>query len=149
MKITVIEPQTPEEFNKYYNLRFEILRKPWGQTKGSERDNDDEISHHRMIFDEITGDTIAVGRLQFNTKEEAQIRYMAVADNYQGQRLGSKIVTALEDIALDKGASRIILQARSNAVQFYQSNGYEIVKKTHLLFDEIQHWLMKKELTTN
>ena len=149
MKITVIEPQTPEEFKQYYNLRFEILRKPWGQPKGSERDNDDEISHHRMIIDEITGDTIAVGRLQFNTKEEAQIRYMAIAERYQGQGLGCNIVTALEDIALDKGASRIILQARSNAVQFYQSNGYEIVKKTHLLFDEIQHWLMKKELTTN
>ena len=29
MKITVIEPQTPEEFKQYYNLRFEILRKPW------------------------------------------------------------------------------------------------------------------------
>ena len=149
MKITVIEPQTPEEFKQYYNLRFEILRKPWGQPKGSERDNDDEISHHRMIIDEITGDTIAVGRLQFNTKEEAQIRYMAIAERYQGQGLGCNIVTALEDIALDKGASRIILQARSNAVQFYQSNGYEIVEKTHLLFDEIQHWLMKKELTTN
>ena len=149
MKITVIEPQTLEEFKQYYSLRYEILRKPWGQPKGSERDNDDEISHHRMISDGITGDTIAVGRLQFNTKEEAQIRYMAVADNYQGQGLGSKIVTALEDIALDKGASRIILQARSNAVQFYQSNGYEIVEKTHLLFDEIQHWLMKKELTTD
>ena len=61
MKITVIEPQTPEEFKQYYNLRFEILRKPWGQPKSSERDNDDEI----------TGDTIALGRLQFNTKEEA------------------------------------------------------------------------------
>ena len=149
MKITVIEPQTPEEFKQYYSLRYEILRKPWGQPKGSERDNDDEISHHRLIIDEITGVTIAVGRLQFNTKEEAQIRYMAVADNYQGQGLGSKIVTALEDIALDKGARRIILQARKNAVQFYQSNGYKVVEKSYILFDEIQHWLMKKELTTD
>ncbi|SVC73775.1 uncharacterized protein METZ01_LOCUS326629, partial [marine metagenome] len=64
-----------------------------------------------MIIDEATGDAIAVGRLQVNTKEEAQIRYMAVADNYQGKGLGSKIVIALEDIALDKGANRIILQA--------------------------------------
>ena len=149
MKITVIEPQTPEEFKQYYSLRYEILRKPWGQPKGSERDNDDEISHHRMIIDEITEDTIAVGRLQFNTKEEAQIRYMAVADNYQVQGLGSKIVTALEDIALDKGANRIILQARKNAVQFYQRNGYKVVEKSYILFDEIQHWLMKKELTTD
>ena len=74
---------------------------------------------------------------------------MAVADNYQGQGLGSKIVTALEDIALDKGVSRIILQARENAVKFYERNGYEIIEKSYLLFDEIQHWLMKKELTTD
>ena len=149
MKITVIEPQTPEEFKQYYSLRYKILRKPWGQPRGSERDNEDEISHHRMIIDEATWDAIAVGRLQVNTKEEAQIRYMAVADNYQGQGLGSKIVTALEDIALDKGANRIILQARKNAVQFYQRNGYKVVEKSYILFDEIQHWLMKKELTTN
>ena len=147
MKITVIEPQTPEEFKQYYSLRYKILRKPWGQPRGSERDNEDEISHHRMIIDEATGDAIAVGRLQVNTKEEAQIRYMAVADNYQGQGLGSKIVIALEDIALDKGANRIILQARKNAVQFYQRNGYKVVDKSYILFDEIQHWLMKKELT--
>ena len=149
MKITVIEPQTPEEFKQYYSLRYKILRKPWGQPRGSERDNEDEISHHRMIIDEATGDAIAVGRLQVNTKEEAQIRYMAVADNYQGKELGSKIVTALEDIALDKGANRIILQARKNAVQFYQRNGYKVVEKSYILFDEIQHWLMKKEITTN
>jgi len=149
MKITVIEPQTPEEFKQYYSLRYKILRKPWGQPHGSERDNEDEISYHRMIIDEATGDAIAVGRLQVNTKEEAQIRYMAVGDNYQGKGLGSKIVIALEDIALDKGANRIILQARKNAVQFYQRNGYKVVEKSYILFDEIQHWLMKKELTTD
>ena len=49
MKITVIEPQTPEEFKQYYGLRYKILRKPWGQPKGSERDNNDEISYHRIL----------------------------------------------------------------------------------------------------
>ena len=28
-------------------------------------------------------------------------------------------------------------------------NGYEIVEKTYLLFGEIQHWIMEKELITN
>jgi len=149
MKITVIEPQTPEEFKQYYSLRYKILRKPWGQPRGSERDNEDEISHHRMIIDETTGDAVAVGRLQINSTDEAQIRYMAVAEGYQGQGLGRKIVTTLEEIALDQRANRIILQARENAVQFYQSNGYEIMEKTHLLFGKIQHWMMQKELTTD
>ena len=149
MNIKIINPSTPKEFESYYNLRWWVLREPWGQIKGSERDKDDEVSHHRMIIDKKTGNALAVGRLQINSKDEAQIRYMAVADEFQGKCLGSKIVAVLEDIALEKGANRIILQARENALKFYRKNGYEIIEKSYLLFDEIQHWLMKKELTTD
>ena len=145
----IIEPTTSEEFKKYYNLRYEILRKPWGQPPGSERDEGEETSIHRMIIDNKTGNALAVGRLQFNSTHEAQIRYMAVADDLQGKGLGSQIISALEDVARAKGIQRIILSARGNALQFYKNNGYEIVKKTHLLFGEIQHWLMGKELTTD
>ena len=145
----IIEPSTSKEFKKYYNLRYEVLRKPWGQPMGSERDKREEISIHRMIVDENSGDVLAVGRLQFNSIHEAQIRYMAVADKFQGKGLGSQIISALEDVARGKGIQRIILSARENALQFYKNNGYEIVKKTHLLFGEIQHWLMGKELTTD
>ena len=145
----IIEPTTSEEFKKYYNLRYEILRKPWGQPPGSERDEGEETSIHRMIINKKTGNALAVGRLQFNSIHEAQIRYMAVADDLQGKGLGSQIISALEDVAQGKGIQRIILSARENALQFYKNNGYEIMKKTHLLFDEIQHWLMEKELTTD
>ena len=58
MKIIVIEPQTPEEFKQYFSLRYEILRKPWGQPKGSERDEGEETSIHRMIIDNKTKVTI-------------------------------------------------------------------------------------------
>ena len=145
----LIEPKSIEEFKKYYRLRYEILRKPWEQPKGSERDEGEETSIHRMIIDKKTGNALAVGRLQINSKDEAQIRYMAVADEFQGKGLGSQIVSALEDVARGKGIQRIILSARGNALQFYKNNGYEIVKKTHLLFGQIQHWLTKKELTTD
>ena len=145
----IIEPSTSEEFKKYYNLRYEVLRNPWLQPKGSERDDGDKTSLHRMIIDESNGKAVAVGRIQFNSIEEAQIRYMAVSDDYQGMGYGSEIVKVLGNIAREKGSQKIILQSRENALQFYKSNGYEIVKKTHLLFGEIQHWLMCKELTTN
>jgi len=144
--VNIIEPNTSEEFKKYYNLRYEILRKPWGQPQGSEIDDGEETSIHRMIVDENSGDALAIGRLQFNSTHEAQIRYMAVADKFQGQGLGSQIISVLEDVSRGKGIQKIILSARENALQFYKNNGYEIVKKTHLLFGEIQHWLMKKEL---
>ena len=146
MKIIILNPTTSEEFRKYYNLRYEILRKPWGLSKGSERDEEEETSIHRMAVDDKTGDALAVGRLQLNSIDEAQIRYMAVADEFQDQGLGSQIISALEDAACRQGIKRMILQARCNSLQFYKNNGYEIVEKTYLLFDEIQHWLMSKEL---
>ena len=144
--MNIIEPKSNDEFRKYYNLRYEVLRKPWGQPLGSERDKDEEISIHRMIIDEKTGEALAVGRLQFNSKDEAQIRYMAVANGYQGKGLGSQIISALENIARRNSNKWMILSARGNALQFYKNNGYKIVKKTHLLFNDIQHWLMRKML---
>ena len=143
----IIEPNTSDEFKIYYDLRYEVLRKPWFQPKGSERDDDDETSLHRMIIDEPNGKAVAVGRLQFNTIEEAQIRYMAVSDDYQGKGYGRKMVKALDNIAREKGSRKIILQSRGNAVKFYEKNGYKIIEKSYLLFDEIQHWLMEKELS--
>ena len=144
--MNIIEPKTSEEFRKYYNLRYEILRKPWGQPLGSERDEGEETSIHRMIINEKTGEALAVGRIQFNSIDEAQIRYMAVLDEFQGQGLGSQIISELENVARENGNKLMILSARKNAIQFYKNNGYEIVRKTHLLFGEIQHWLMQKEL---
>ena len=145
----IIEPKSSAEFEQYYNLRYEVLRKPWLQPKGSEKDDGDKSSIHRMIIDESNGKAVAVGRLQFNTSEEAQIRYMAVSDNYQLKGYGNIIVKTLEDIALNKGIRNIILQARENALKFYWKNGYEIIEKSYLLFDEIQHWLMVKKITTD
>ena len=142
----IIEPNTSNELKIYYNLRYEVLRKPWFQPKGSERDDGDETSLHRMIIDEPNGKAVAVGRLQFNTIEEAQIRYMAVSDDYQGMGYGSKMVKVLDNIAREKGSRKIILQSRENAVKFYEKNGYKIIEKSYLLFDEIQHWLMEKKI---
>ena len=145
----IIEPNSSAEFEQYYNLRYEVLRKPWLQPKGSEKDDGDKSSIHRMIIDESNGKAVAVGRLQFNTSEEAQIRYMAVSDNYQLKGYGNLIIKTLEDIALNKGIRNIILQARENALKFYWKNGYEIIEKSYLLFDEIQHWLMVKKITSS
>jgi len=31
--VEIVEPKTEEEFEEYYELRWQVLRKPWGQTK--------------------------------------------------------------------------------------------------------------------
>ncbi|MCD6573014.1 MAG: GNAT family N-acetyltransferase [Thermoplasmata archaeon] len=129
---------------KYYELRWEILRKPWNQPRGSERDDMEDKAIHIMACD--GNKIVGVARLHFNGIKEAQIRYMAVEEGYRRRGIGSMMLRRLEEMAKEKGAEYIILNARENAVNFYKKNGYSIIEKSYVLFNEIQHYKMKKKL---
>lgn len=141
----VIEPSSQHQLENIFALRYAVLRAPWNQPRGSESDTAEETSTHALIEDE-TGKCIATGRLQLNSPTDAQIRFMAVDENYRGQKLGKMILDFLEMKAKEKGCERITLQARQNAVDFYKSQGYQLEEKTFLLFDSIQHYRMNKRL---
>ena len=137
-------PQTRDEFFRYYDLRWRILREPWNQPKGSEQD---ELEGQAIHIIAIDGDKIVgCGRAHFNTEDEAQIRYMAVENEWQGKGVGKLILDELERRVLEKGAKKIVLHARENVVRFYEKNGYNIIKESHTLFGEIKHFLMTKNL---
>ena len=141
----IIEPASPEEFEAYYRLRYETLRKPWGQPKGSERAADDDTAIHAMLVDD-NEEAIGVCRMHLQTAQEAQIRFMGIHENKQGKGLGNMLLHYLEDKAKSMGATLMVLQAREKAVRFYERNGYKVTGKTHLLFGEIQHYRMEKQL---
>ena len=139
------EPVTEKEFNDYYTLRWKILRKPWNQPQGSEQDEQENNSFHLMAVEGSA--VIGCCRLQLNSKTEGQIRYMAVDDTRQGKGIGKQLIKEMEKVAINKGCKKIILEARENAVEFYKQNGYKIEKESYLLFNEIQHYTMVKDLT--
>jgi len=143
MPITIKQPETPEEFAQYFDLRWRVLRAPWQQPVGSEKDALEDTSHHIMACDS-DGNTIGVARLQFNSSSEAQIRYMAVDPGHTKKGIGSKLVSELEVIALKNNRSNVVLDAREPAVGFYEILGYTVTEKTYLLFDCIQHYRMQK-----
>lgn len=138
-------PASTTDFEKYYRLRWEVLRAPWQQPLGSERATDDATATHLMLLNEKE-DAVGVCRLHLQTENEAQIRFMAIHADYQGQGLGQILLAQAEEKAQRAGANFITLQARENAVNFYKKNGYQLLEKTHLLFEEIQHYKMCKSL---
>lgn len=143
--IQVREPQTPEEFKAYYALRWKLLRKPWSQPKGSEKDDKEKEAYHLMaIKEEESLSPLGIGRLHLNNKKEAQIRYMGVKEDYQGEGIGSSLLKKLESKAQEWKVEKITLNARENAIGFYKNFGYKIVKKAHTLFGEIPHYKMEK-----
>ncbi len=141
----IIEPATSEEFNQYYDLRWKILRAPWNQPRGSERDADDVNSTHLMVMDD-NNRLLGVGRLHFNNIRDAQIRFMAIDIPEQRKGVGIYLLHALEAMAAKHGASHITLDARETALGFYRKQGYNPQGPGHTLFNSIAHVKMIKVL---
>ena len=45
----VIEPTTAEQLERYYDLRWRVLREPFQRPRGSEQDEYDQVGIHRMV----------------------------------------------------------------------------------------------------
>ena len=116
-------PTSEDEWERYDNFRWEVLRKPLKMSHIPLKDNLEEASIHLMgVTSE--GKILACGRLHLNTSYEAQIRYMGVSEDLRRSGIGSKMLKKLEDDAIKQGANQIMLNARENAVPFYKSLGY-------------------------
>lgn len=139
-------PITDQEFEQYYHLRWQVLRQPWQQPVGSERDTIEQTCIHRMIIDE-NNTVLAVGRLEKVNQFTGKIRYMAVSPEAKGQGLGLQMINELEEQAQLLGINNITLDARESALGFYQKLGYSLHEFSHVLFDEINHFTMSKGIT--
>lgn len=144
MEIEIRVPKNEVEWEQYYDLRYRILRQPWNQPRGSERNEGDETGSHLALYEnEILK---AIARLDINDEKSAQVRFMAVETEIQRNGYGKQVMLAIENYCKTKNISEIILHAREIAIPFYESLGYQLVEKSHLLFNEIQHFLMTKKL---
>ncbi|MEY3918121.1 MAG: hypothetical protein RLZZ132_456 [Bacteroidota bacterium] len=137
-------PQSDAEWKAYYALRFNILREPWNQPLGSEVLADEDQAIHAIAVKD--NEVLGVARMHESAEKQGQVRCVATATAAQGKGIGRAIMAYLEDQAKAKGWTEIVLEARENAVPFYQRIGYTIFAESYLLFGEIQHYRMKKAL---
>ncbi|MEE2001948.1 bifunctional GNAT family N-acetyltransferase/hotdog fold thioesterase [Alkalimonas sp. MEB108] len=143
MTIRISSPQTDADWQAYFQFRWQQLRAPWQQPPGSERDELEQQSYHRMVLD--GNKLIAVGRLHQLGDGSAQIRYMAVDPKYQGQQLGARLVAELEQQAFALGCTEVVLNARDSAEGFYQRLGYSVQQPAPTQFG-VAHYRMHRYL---
>jgi len=136
------QPKTPKEFDAYYDLRWRVLREPWNQPRGSEKDELEDKSIHIIAVD--GGRVIGCGRVHLISPINAKIRFMAVEEEYREKGIGGKILSELEKRAKMKGANKIVLNARDIAVGFYEKYEYKVVGKGDTLFGSVPHFKMEK-----
>ena len=137
-------PSSSEEFKEYDLFRWEILRKPLGKSIKSLKDEYEDSSYH--LIGVIDNKIIACGRLHFNSDNEAQIRYMAIDENFQRKGIGVKIIELLEAEAKKKQINKIVLNARNHVIKFYAKSGYRAVRKYEGSDTGIPHTTMEKIL---
>jgi GNAT superfamily N-acetyltransferase len=138
-------PATESEFEAYYAFRWSILRGPWNQPPGSEKDELEGEAIHLAAWND-DGKIIGVGRLNRVVGNQGQIRYMAVDPAHRSHGVGRAILQELEVKAIESGILEITLNAREDAVRFYQHNGYQILRPSHTLFGVIPHFELRKRL---
>ncbi len=139
-------PQTSEEFDEYFRLRWEVLRKPLGLPQGSERDelDDNPATIHAAVF--VNPKIVSVGRLHFNSEREGQVRYMATDEAFRGRGFGKDVLAYLELHARAKRADKIVLNAREEAIPFYLKSDYRVVGERFFIdgYPHVAHFKMEK-----
>lgn len=141
-------PQTPADLARYFQFRWEMLRKPLNQPPGSEQDAWDITAHHQMLVDD-DDNVVAVGRLYINGDNEASIRFIAVLPELRGKGLGRLLIITLESVARQEGAKRVTCSAREDAVEFLTQLGY--VNQGRVMPPQttrIRHFLMIKPMAS-
>ena len=110
------------QYKQACKLRDEILRRPLGLSLYAEDLQTESTFYHYGIFDEDT--IIACVVAVPDTGALVQIRQMAVVKGSRSKGVGTRLLEYTEGSLLKKGFSNFFLNARREAVPFYQKLGY-------------------------
>ncbi len=138
-------PRTALEWNAYFEFRWQLLRAPLGQPRGSERDTFEQTAQHVFAIAD-DGEIVGVGRIHGCGPQQAQIRYVAARGDRQREGIGTAIIATLETLAADRGAHEILMNARAPVVAFYERLGYEDIGAGPTLYGSVEQRRMRKRL---
>lgn len=143
--LIIRQPKTRKEFELMYDLRWKILRKPWNQPKGSEKD---EFESDVYPFIALYQNKI-VGTARFHKLNESfgQIQYLAVEESFRRKGIGAKLMEAIHLTAMNQLLKFTILNANEPAWQFFEKMGYKVIEDGPLLFGEIKHKKMIRKFS--
>jgi N-acetylglutamate synthase-like GNAT family acetyltransferase len=144
--IIIKNPTTKGEFKAYYALRYHVLRKPWGEPKGTEKDDFEPISQHIMAVDDSTNEIVGVVKLFEKEPGVGQFSHLAIHHDYQRQGIGKILMEAVEELARQKGYKILGAMSRLTTTGYFEKKGYRIKGLPSNYFNTIQVVWMEKNL---
>lgn len=144
--IVLKTPKTKEEFAAYYCLRYHVLREPWGQPRGTEKDDYEPISQHFMAVDDQTGEVVGTARLMEKEPGAGQLSLMAVLPARQGEGIGRILMNRVEEAAREQGFKTLGIFTLLMSTGFYEKCGFHTTGVPIHISGATQLVWMEKEL---
>ena len=144
--INIVSPKTHEDFKAYYELRFNVLRKPWGLQKGTDKDDFEPISKHFMAVESESNHIVGVIKLMEKEKGVGWFSHMAVLDAYQKKGVGKMLLSFIEEVAKRDGYTILGCMARLNATDYFAKARYVVMGLPTQYFGTTQVVWMQKNL---
>ncbi|MHA1378528.1 MAG: GNAT family N-acetyltransferase [Candidatus Helarchaeota archaeon] len=145
--LIIRQPITKKEFELMYDLRWRILREPWDQPKGSERDPNEEDDFHLIAL--LNNRVIGTVRYHKINDKIIQVRNLAVEEKFRRKGVAHNLMESLQISARNMGFKFIVLNARENALEFYKTIGYKIIEDGPLIYGTIKHKKMIKKISAD
>jgi GNAT superfamily N-acetyltransferase len=154
MDIQITEPQTEAEFEEYYRLRWDRLRRPHDQPEGSERDSPHEPKSKHLIA-KVDGRIVGAecyvvlsgrrGRLR-RRRIIVRSRQTAVVPELERSGVATALLRYVEERGREIGAYEVIGNVREEALSWGKSMGYEVRDEGTSLYGTVKSYAMFKRL---
>ncbi|MEK4287119.1 GNAT family N-acetyltransferase [Paenibacillus sp. FSL P4-0502] len=142
-RITLIE-----ELEAAFSIRKKVFVEEQGVPLNDEFDEFDtlngECEHVLAYYD---GQPVATGRIRF-LDGLGKLERICILEPYRKFGIGKRIISALEEIVVEKGHQKVKLHGQTQAEGFYKKLGYR-ASSTGFMEDGIPHLLMIKDLSAS
>lgn len=134
--------KTEKQLNDAFFVRKEVFVKEQHVPEEEEIDQFEDTSEHIVIYD--GGQPVGAGRWRMKDGH-GKLERICVMKSHRSLGVGAIIMQALEKAAAAKGAGSFILHAQTQAVPFYEKQGYRVTSGEEFLDAGIPHLEMIKK----
>lgn len=132
-----------QEREDAFFVRRKVFVEEQGVPLALELDELDKTADHFVVYTNTT--PIGAGRIRETNEGIGKVERVCVLPEYRGMNLGKLIMKALEDHAATKDFEKIILNAQSYALPFYEKLGY-VITSPEFMDADIPHRAMEKRI---
>lgn len=123
-RIVVREAWNAAELETIFQIRDEVFVDEQQLTDDARNDPDDRSSIHFLAL--ADGEVVGTGRLTMYGRE-AQVAWVATRVPWRGQGVGKAIMRAIIERGRQEGADRVMLNAQTHAIGFYEDLGFHTI----------------------